>query len=98
MYEILSIVVLNLATAFMLASRLNKIDPDLSTWQYFKKMLAAQARLGTLATGPLGQSGLTGKPDGTPINRALPNCVGLSAALCLIYIAAAVVLTTIYGR
>lgn len=98
MYEILSIVVLNLATVFVLASRLNTIDADLSTWQYVKKMLAAQARLGTLFTGPLGQSELTRKPDGMPIHRAFPNYVGLSAALCLIYIVAAAVLTTIHGR
>lgn len=96
MYEILAIMALNLATVHVLARRLHAIDPDLSTWQYARKILRAQVRPGTLLSEPLGRSDLTRKPDGTPVHAAFVRHVGIAVASGFLSIvtAAALVMTS----
>jgi hypothetical protein len=86
MYEILAIVLLNLAMVYGLSWRLHAVDSDLSTGQYFSKLVVAQTRLGTLLFGSHGDSELTRKPDGRPLIAAFTRCAGVTAGSTFVLI------------
>jgi hypothetical protein len=92
MYETLAVVLFNVTLVAVLSWRLHGIDPDLTAVQYFRRMMAAQFRLGTTLLETEEAAERLRKPNGRRLDPAFGRFVALAAgsSVAIILLAAAV--------
>jgi hypothetical protein len=87
---IFALVILYVMTAYVLARRLHRLDPDLTVFQYFKRIWMAQW------PAALYGEGLREKPNGEPVHEAFMSYVLILVGFGIAYLILGICLTLIF--
>ena len=92
--DFFTIVILMVVTTYLLARRLHRLDPDLTTFEYFKRLLIAQGMMASV----FGEGDLMRKPNGEPVHKAFTTYVLIMVGCFLGYLMLALLVFGIYRR